>query len=370
MDKLLNPLEEQSSEIDEIKEYIDYFDNVEIIHENSEYIIVRDVYLDIKLKIAIDFLCNNTKMLEDNIRLKYFENRGFKLGNYVEIFLNYYHVLDGDRNYELNDFMIDEVSVSISQPTDLFRMILHDADSDDYFDADKMWTLSLSGITENNYEEYLNNAIFILGYYNPSIEYFDYPTTYEFMGESLNIYANENDDVEVRRSGNKEFESKKFCKIKHHEALSFYNAAMKIFENEISFIFFYRVLEHFFLFVRQNEFINLIDDYNKSERIDDFIENVTKIYSYKEEFQLLSLLESIEDNISQLIGEAKENNIISNLIVSEFSNKLYSYRNSIVHGKNDTKLFVKTPCLVNNNEEMFWNKTVKSIAEVLILKYL
>lgn len=44
-----------------------------------------------------------------------------------------------------------------------------------------MWTISLKGINNDNYKDYLNQAIFMLGYYNASTSSDDYPNTYEFL---------------------------------------------------------------------------------------------------------------------------------------------------------------------------------------------
>lgn len=161
----------------------------------------------------------------------------------------------------------------------------------------------------------------------------------------------------------------KFNKLNYSEAISFYNAGMEIRNKEISFAYFYKVLEHFFLIARQKDFIHFIEEYNRAQDINKFIDAVTKVYRQNEDIQLLELLNSIKNEISLILNEANRLKIINNVSVEEFSNKLYLYRNSIIHGKSDDKFGIKTPSIVFNNEERFWTKCVEKIAEILILKY-
>lgn len=138
--------------------------------------------------------------------------------------------------------------------------------------------------------------------------------------------------------------------------------------SEISFQYFYKVLEYFFLISRQDEFKSLIGDYNSTNKIDDFITAVTKIYQQNEETQLTILLKSIESDISVYINDAYNDGIISNSNVDEFAGSLYLYRNKIVHGKSDTKFELKLPTLIKGKEERFWEKYIVLIAEILIKK--
>lgn len=357
------------SELDRVKEFIKQLDGADIDYENSDFIVVKDLNIDKKIKITTSQLTNLNSLENENGKLKIFNDRGFKFGDYLEVFIDYYSVLDYVKNYDLNYFSIGDVKVCISEPSDLFRVIFYDLESDKYYDAKEMWTISLTGINNDNYEDYLSQAIFMLGYYNASTESDDYPHTYEFFGEEFYRYAIDEDELDARRKRNQEFETMQFSTLNYPEVISFYNAGMEIKDKEISFAYFYKVLEHFFLIARQKDFISFIDEYNRVQDINKFIDTVTKVYRQNEDIQLLELLNSIQSEISLILNEAYNLKIISSISVEEFSNELYLYRNSIIHGKSDDKFDIKTPSIVFNNEERFWNRCVEKIAEILILKY-
>jgi hypothetical protein len=148
---------------------------------------------------------------------------------------------------------------------------------------------------------------------------------------------------------------------------------MELKDYEISFVYFYRVLEFFFLLVRKDEFRNIIADYNRNNNIDVLMSSLTNIYLQNEDAQLLHLLNIINAEIMDVITEAHALRLINVVSVEEFANSLYLYRNSIVHGKSDAKYFIKLPEVIEekieNDAKLFWNKCIAQIAEILIIKY-
>lgn len=246
----------------QLKDCIDDLDNIEILDEKEDYLIIEDNIINKKMKLTGHYLKDYNVEI-DNSKIVKFKDYGFKFGNYIEVLIEYYSVLDYDTDSAiLTDFAIGDVIVSISKPSDLFSVVMRELESDKYYDKDIMWTISLKGITNENYEEYLTQAIFLFGYYNASTCSNDYPHTYEFLGEEYYRYAMDEDELINRRKKNKEFEELEFSLCRYPEALSFYNAGMEISSYEISFQYFYKVLEYFFLITRQDEFINFISNSN------------------------------------------------------------------------------------------------------------
>lgn len=157
--------------------------------------------------------------------------------------------------------------------------------------------------------------------------------------------------------------------MKYYEALAFYNEGMRLHQHEIAFQYFYKVLEHFFLVCRQDEFKNYIAEYNTNNNINRFIDAVTSVYKQGEEIQLKTLLVSIKTEILPLINQAFTDGVIAESTVEKFSDELYLYRNTIVHGKSDERFSIKIPSYIGASDEKFWTVAVNKIAEILIRKY-
>lgn len=77
-------------------------------------------------------------------------------------------------------------------------------------------------------------------------------------------------------------------------------------EEQLGFLYFYKVIEYFFLINRKDDFINNINVYNKNGDIDSFIEKVTKIYNKNEKEQLKLVLKSIENSLKPILKSAKK----------------------------------------------------------------
>lgn len=96
---------------------------------------------------------------------------------------------------------------------------------------------------------------------------------------------------------------------------------------------------------------------------------MTSIYRQNEDLQLKELLISIESDIADIIQSCYSGGYIGDNTVESFSEALYQYRNTIVHGKSDDRFSVKTPSIFGNPNESFWSGVAEKIAEILIKKY-
>lgn len=368
-DKIMNG-EDEGSLIERISEvlYRDC-DLVEVISEGVGYVIAQEDRIGKKYKLIEDFE-DRDKILVENPKIKIYEDRGFKFGDYIEFLISYdamiSHSADG---FIMDSFAIDNVLVQVDNPSFLFDVVMNGFDNDKYYESNYFYTISLKGITEDNYEEYLTKALFLIGYFNESTVDDSFPSCYEFLGEFYWRYAADEDDINRRREQNSEFETMRFCNVKYYEVLAFYNEAKRLHGHEISFQYFYKVLEHFFLVCRQGEFVNIINEYNGKNDIDKFISSVTDIYKQNEEVQLKVLLNSIASEITPLVHECFIKGVIGEESIEAFTEALYLYRNTIVHGKSDERFIVKIPSNVGAAKESLWNTTAEAIAMILIEKY-
>ena len=360
-------------------------DEILSLHEDDEitmsygegFIIVEESRVGKKYRV--DYNEENTyeyDVFRNNNKLKYHERLGICFGNYSEFLINYsddlFLQLSDRDDFEMSQFKIGSVIVEIEHPSLLFDLSSKYFDGDKYYERGDWWTISLKGITSDNYEEYLTKALFLLKYYNESPTYGWTPSCCYFNGYYDAIaFPEENIEklVTERRNEIANFECMEFKDLQHFEALSFYNEAFLLFGHEASFHYFYKVLEYFFLICREDVFETYINDYNSSHNMAEFIKSVTDIYKQTEEIQLLNLLNSIEQQIKWIVVEAKKKRVIRTDDISEFSNALYIYRNAIVHGKSDQRFKIKMPTVVCSDNDIFWNNAIQKIAEVLIKKY-
>ncbi len=343
--------------------------DVEIVCESEDYAIVEEERVGKKYKLVVNYRDRNA-LIQANPRLAIFDNRGIKFGDYIELLFDYETMLHyAPEDFVFDIFTIDNVVVQVCNPSLLFDVSMNGFSHDKYYESESCYTISLKGITEDNYEEYLNKALFLIGYYNPSTIDERYPRCFEFLGEYYYKYAEDEDEIESRRGLSKEYQGLAFHNIKHHEALAFYNEGKRLFGHEISFQYFYKVLEHFFLICRQDEFKKIINDYNSNNNINEFISNVNDIYRQNEDRQLYVLLKTVESEISQIIGEGHAKGYVADNNVESFTEALYTYRNTIVHGKSDEKFSVKIPSNIGSECENYWNMAAEKIAEKLIMHY-
>ena len=221
---------------------------------------------------------------------------GIKYGDYAEVLFDFsedlFQKLSDNDKFDLFEFKIGNVKVIISHPSLLYDIALNEFDGDKYYFGADYWTLSLSGITNDNYEEYIVKALFTIRWFNEPIYAEWNPKCGEYYGyyDAICVDFEEREETIDKRRKEYKYDGSIFSDYRHYEALAFYNEGMLLLGSEISFQYFYKVLEYFFLISRQDEFKSLIGDYNSTNKIDDFITAVTKIYQQNEEAQLTILL--------------------------------------------------------------------------------
>lgn len=338
-------------------------------------IVEKDNSLTIKEdKIGKEYVVQKTGK---NYEIEYFikdvktvKDMGIFYSNYAEF------ILDPDLEISKKHFTIGDLEVDIdNQPTLLFNVAHYDLTHDKYYreaiNNHFIFTLSLKGesLNQENLEENLSKALFILGYYGDEFykfysNFFEYKDFY--YEDSI---LKDTTPIDSRQQRNLEYNSGHFGNINHPTAIRFYNEGMQIKDKEISFQYFYKVLEHFWVIARKEKFKVLISNYPDNKNIDDLFNNVQNVFSTKEGTQLRVLLESIDTKITQLGKYALEKGFSKKDSIQEFSKSLYSYRNSIVHGKDEARLTLKLPNIWENEKEKFWIEAIRKISEILIEKY-
>ena len=305
-----------------------------------------------------------------NNKLIKFPCVGFKCGDYIELFFNYGNV-SYQQDYLIKEFNIEDVEVEIGSPSEMFQLVFKQLEDDKYLgDWEMNETLKLSGVNNDNYKSLVQQALFYIGYCNPSVYIDEYPRIIAFSGKYYNVSGYEFDEREqFQLTFNEQIEKSEFKKIKFPEVISFYNAAVSMKDEEISFLYFYKVLEYFFIINQKSLFVANIEFYNSTGEINEFINKTNKIYKQGEEELLTYLLNSIEDKIGDILNFANHKGLTNGVNIIDISKGIYNYRNSIVHGKGDYKFDLKIPDDIEKGDDKMWILIIQEIAHILIFKH-
>lgn len=398
-----------------IREYFEKnYEDLKVIHIDAKKIVVQDSFSSIKLAVS---LCNerevdklvleygNSSYDEKNIQEKFFNDFedlidqsgisilnpklikypdvGYKIGNTVELLFKY-SVTDYENGYnrehlihcetfDLWEFSIGEFNVKVGDPTSIFRLIFNDYENDDHFVGWETYnTVLISGINPDNYQDVFQQVMFWIYHMCPSVYTVDFPEITQLC------YEDEEADAEVGEISKgkeiflKEYESRKFPLGKHQEPIYFYNAAKRINDNDIAFLYFYKVLEYFFIISQKENIKKNIDQYNKDLDIDALITAMhDEYFGKKEDLLLQSLIDSMDcDLINEIRNFAISNSLITQDDNSTLCNELYLHRNSIVHGKFEfKKMKLRLPNKINELEGRKWTELIEKLSFNLIIKH-
>lgn len=253
----------------------------------------------------------------------------------------------------LLEFYIGKIKIKMSKPTVMFKLIYRDFINMD-FDAwwDYYETIQIEGVSRKKLNKYLQEAIFLSNLYNnidnEIILKFGVETTLKHYSNYYK-YDSMNNIIKFPESNYDE------------KPLAFYNQAFAG-TDETAFLYYYKVLECFF-YVSKNSKVIHEDEETCLKRLLlelDFNGEVDRI---------------IQEYFSECLLEKDDRNNINlcNISIEKFAQKLYKYRNSVVHGKYDeTNLLVHVPMnLIEDDEDIKlkgWNSILQNLA-LLCIKY-
>ena len=291
-----------------------------------------------------------------------FDKQSEKYGEFiVQIntdFDDYYEVIDS-LTY---NFTIEDVSIVISQPSDVFKLIFFGIAASPNFGTswEDIITIKFINLKKSKRESILQQAIFIMRVLN---------------GHFL-IFGIRNQDKEQPSFKNCNFnkqQSKKFPAAHFYEPITFYNLGQDS-PPEICFFHYYRVLEFFFSRVKNDllsENMKNNDSSDEPKKIRDVqilihmlntpAVKETVIYIADEDF-FLDILERKMKSGNQQLGN----------IVQEFARELYNYRNRVVHSADKDR---KVPSILDETTVHdyvameWWNEAIKEVALSVIKQF-
>lgn len=343
----------------------DFFESLEKLKFDESMIVIRDQETGVKIAAVWHELLKDSpdKLLEffesydyekDNTRMRYYPKKGFFSNGIGEFFIHYPELDMGE--CEFLEYKIEGIEIKIGRPSTMFRFLFTHLTYDKYFgEFDNFSTILINGATKENIESILQQAIMIFGQNNPST-FGDYPTIYEYYG--YNDMWEDSVINEAQESQNH------FSLASYIEAIHFYNEG-KTNKNALDF---YKVLEYFFIINKKDELRRLSEKLTSDGDIDYFTSEVTKIYKTDEFSLLYNLLENLND-IEGVTKETHRKGLIREDSLNEFTEKLYTFRNSIVHSKKDSKFDMVVPKYLSNESDEHWINIIEKLANLCIKKF-
>lgn len=289
----------------------------------------------------------------DNRGFLMLDSCGFHFKQYGEFLLSYqnsYYNMP-----KIDELTLGNIQLEISEPSNIYKLLFNHFTYDDHFvdGWGKFYTLKLKGCNKDLLERTLQQALFLIAKYDPPEIIGDYPQIIPFEFEG---------DIFIESETIDEPDSYEFDLAKHTEPLAFYNAGRK---NDDP-LYYYRVLEYFFIINKKTEILKLIETYNKANNLDSFVDSITRLYGTREEVLLENLLIKI-NGIESIVDESFNAGIIESSDIPTFSRKLYGYRNSIVHGKGDIRLELSVPKILDPLPHSHkWKSILRTLAEKVI----
>lgn len=131
-------------------------------------------------------------------------------------------------------------------------------------------------------------------------------------------------------------------------------------------IYFYRVLEYYSFLTNKQQMSKLRYDSSVSE--DDFSKQILLLVTRDEKGSLLKLVNALADDSA--LTYAVSSGLIKNTNAALLGEAIYSFRNSIVHGKNSYGYALQSaPVLVETSELVHWRGLLRQLAARAVQNY-
>ena len=127
----------------------------EILADEDDYAVICENRIGKKYRVNLH-KNGEYNVVDCNQRFRVFDNLGIKYGDYVEILFDFsedlFQQLSENDDFDLYEFEIGTVKATIAHPSLLYDLALKEFDGYKYYFWPDYWTLSLKGVTGENYE--------------------------------------------------------------------------------------------------------------------------------------------------------------------------------------------------------------------------
>ncbi|MEK4820256.1 hypothetical protein [Priestia sp. FSL R5-0680] len=292
---------------------------------------------------------------KDNLSFKWYNDKGFQLGNYAEFFLHYEPINYVSLTNMVRSFNIGLTEINIGRPSKMFKAI-----KDSYLrqqidgcEHEIGWnditTVKLENITIDC-ESLLQQVLYIISKYTHS-------NIYPSIKCPFN--KSENNDGYYKKVSNKNRGYLK--KAQYIEPIMYFNLAKN--ENTTGKILnFYKAVEFFYEINRDEELISFIQRFEHDISPSDLKLQLKSLLGDKDIGKLILVFRKVEKELSVVINEAFENNLIENKTIESFANCFYRKRNELVHHRNKKQIFR----ILSSNDLNLWASVFERVAEICI----
>ncbi|WLD94627.1 hypothetical protein [Alkalihalobacillus sp. AL-G] len=253
-------------------------------------------------------------------------------------------------------FKVNGYKIKMGEPSNLFKLIFGYMSQDKHSDGWNYFnTISIEGAPIKELENTVETAIFLFAN-NMDIDLYEYPKIYKHISYDQSVI----DYLEATNM----IESTDDYKVEYYqEALALYNIGRRN-DDPLSF---YRVLEYFFLINHKSHIIELVENYNTNKEETQLINGIRNVFTNSEEALLTYLVNSLD--IEDVIKKAYNLSLITSENERSFIKGLYTFRNSMVHSKEESKFDIIIPVAIIDDKINNWTEILEILALKAIMKF-
>lgn len=279
--------------------------------------------------------------------VKFHELSGFSIGRYHEFLIT-----------EINTpaaFIMGNIEVTFGDATPLMKFMFDPLHYEKYYgDWSYISTMRIFNTDQENLEISIANALM------------HYSINFKHLPE---LWSMDFDQSEITLEDENEVEKNIYCKplpVGDLAPLRFLYQGLSQNDDTAACLSYYRIIEYYSFLIDRNKISKLRQD----EAINnaDFIAKILGIINKNEKELILRLIKDISS--SAILEIARDLKLIEKPESQELGIKLYSYRNSIVHGKESNNYaLLSTPIIDKNKESSGWRKILRDLSLIAIENY-
>ncbi|MUO44710.1 hypothetical protein [Agrobacterium vitis] len=267
---------------------------------------------------------------------------GYSVGQFHEFFVSV-------RNEIAAAFVMGRIEATFGRATPLAATLFESHRSKYHGDWSEIWTLRLFGAKQEDLEAAVLNALLLYAH-----EY----------GEVLNPYPFDDNFDDWDESDDQPVLDEAIHVVapivRDLEPLRFYFSGLAQADRTAACIYFYRVIEYYSFLTHENELSRLRHDRSINDQ--DFSKRVLEVVVKDEKGAVFKLIASLADD--ELLSKAKASGLIQNTTSGHLADAVYSFRNSIVHGKFSYGFTLSSASFFNSDKAMpNWNGLMAELAK-------
>jgi hypothetical protein len=270
------------------------------------------------------------------------DQMGYSIGHFHEFFVS-------TRNEIAAAFVMGGIEATFGRATPLAATLFESHRSKYHGDWSEIWTLRIFGARQQDLEAAVLNALLLYAH-----EYGEVLSPYPF-DDNFDDWDEATDEPVVDEATHVVAPI-----VRDLEPLRFYFSGLAQADRIAACIYFYRVIEYYSFLTHENDLSRLRHDRSISDQ--DFAKRVLEVVVKDEKGAVFKLIASLTDE--DLLAKAKASGLIQHATASHLADAVYSFRNSIVHGKFSYGFALSSPSLFGGDKATpNWNGLMAELAK-------